>query len=561
MSAEPQARAAETPDTEGAFPRLDGRQIEALEAHGRRRSTTAGEVLFDQGDIDYDFFVVLEGTVAMVADRGTESEQLIAVHGPRRFLGELSLLSGEPAFYAAVVQEDGEVLQVPDETLLRMVSRDAALGDLVLRAFLLRREHLAGVGAGLKIIGSRFDPDTRRLRDFAARNRLPHRWIDLERDRDAETLLRRLGVEPDDAPVVFSGRMVLRNPSNAELAAAVGLRQVSTPREVADLVVVGAGPAGLAATVYGASEGLSTVALDGVATGGQAGTSSRIENYLGFPAGISGAELAERAAIQARKFGARIAVGSEAVRLESEDGRYAIVLDDGTRFDTRTVVLATGARYRRLPVAGLERFEGTSVLYAATFVEAQLCAGEAVAVVGGGNSAGQATLFLAEHAREVHLIVGHDNLDRDMSRYLADRVERAPRVVLHLNTEVRELLGDDSLEAVVVEHHPDGERRRLEARELFVFIGADPCTAWLGDSVALDRRRYVLTGPEAAGPERREDPPLLLETSLPGVLAAGDVRAASIKRVASAVGEGAMAVRLVHEHLDRGAERRERGGP
>jgi thioredoxin reductase (NADPH) len=550
MSTDTRSPLVETPDRDGAFPRLSGRQIEALAAHGTRRATESGEVLFEQGEVGYDFFVVLAGTVVVVADRGAEMEQLVAVHGPGRFLGELGLLSGQPAFYTAVVQEAGEVLQVPLERLLRIVSEDAAFGDVVLRAYLLRRELLSGLGAGLKIIGSPFVPDTRRLRDFAARNRLPHRWIDLERDAAAETLLRRLGVAPEETPVVVWGELVLRNPGNAELAAVVGLREDRTPTTVSDLVVVGAGPAGLAATVYGASEGLATVALDGVATGGQAGTTSKIENYLGFPSGISGAELAERAAIQARKFGARIAVGSEAVALERCGSGHLLALDDGTTLETRTVVIATGARYRKLPLEGLERFEGAGVYYAATFTEAQRCVGEPVAVVGGGNSAGQAALFLAQQAGLVSLLVRHDDLGRDMSRYLADRIERSSGIEVLPETEVRELIGDGALEGVVIEHRPSGERRRLDVRDLFVFIGADPCTGWLRDAVALDGNGYVLTGPDAAPAAGPDEAPLLLQTSVAGVLAAGDVRSSSVKRVASAVGEGAMAVRLVHEHLN-----------
>jgi thioredoxin reductase (NADPH) len=546
---------AETPDRDGAFPRLGEQQIEALATAATRRETRSGELLFEHGDPHYDFFVVLSGRVAIVAERGTPEERLIAVHGQGRFLGELSLLTGQPAFYTAIVDEPGAVLQVPVEQLLRIVSQDAALGDLVLRAFLLRRELLTGLGAGLKIVGSHFVPDMRRLRDFAARNRLPHRLIDLERDPAAETLLDRLGVAPEETPVVIWGSRVLHNPSNAELAAVIGLRATRAAALVSDLVVVGAGPAGLAATVYASSEGLATVALDGVATGGQAGTSSRIENYLGFPSGISGAELAERATIQARKFGARIAVGSEAVALERRGDGHVVALEDGTTLETRTVVIATGARYRKLPVERLERFEGAGVYYAATFMEAQLCVGEAVAVVGGGNSAAQATVFLAQHARFVHLLVRHGDLGREMSRYLADRIERMPGVEVLLQTEVRELIGDQELTAVIVEHLPSGERRRLDVRELFVFIGAVPCTGWLGDAVALDGDGYVLTGGDA-GPaaERRDDAPMLLETSVPGVLAVGDVRASSVKRVASAVGEGAMAVHLVHDHLNHGKE-------
>jgi thioredoxin reductase (NADPH) len=546
---------AETPDRHGAFPRLSNAQIEELARHGERRQTQRGEVLFREGDERYDFFVVLEGKVAVVDPDGGE-ESVIAVHGPRRFLGELSLLTGQAAFFTAVVAEPGEVLVVPVERLREMVAQNPALGDLILRAYLLRREMLIGIGAGLQIVGSRYSPDTRRLREFAARNRLPHRWIDLEEDEAAETLLRQLGVAPEETPVVIWGGRALRDPSNAELAQAIGLREPNVTEDVYDLLVVGAGPAGLAAAVYGSSEGLVTAALDTVATGGQAGTSSRIENYLGFPSGLSGAELADRAVIQAEKFGAHISVPAEATALEQDDGYHVIKLDDGTSVSARTVLIATGARYRKFDVPRLKEFEATSVYYAATLMEAKVCHGDPVVVVGGGNSAGQATLFLARHTPKVHLLIRHGGLGRDMSRYLADRIERTPGVEVLRHTEVRELVGEKTLEAIIVENNQTGERRRIEARELFVFIGAEPYTRWLGDQLALDDRGYILTGQDAAraggNGARREvgEERYLLETSRRGVFAAGDVRSGSIKRVASAVGEGAMAVRLVHTWLE-----------
>jgi thioredoxin reductase (NADPH) len=366
---------------------------------------------------------------------------------------------------------------------------------------------------------------------------------------------------------------VLRNPSNEALARALGLPVPEAPQVACDLLVVGAGPAGLAASVYGASEGLETIAIDAIATGGQAGTSSRIENYLGFPAGLSGAELAERATIQVEKFGGHLSIPAEAVALEpQEDGHYVVRLRDDQQIRTRTVVVASGARYRKLPVPGLEDLEGDSVYYAATLMEARVCAGDPVAVVGGGNSAGQATLFLSRYATEVHLLIRGDSLTRDMSRYLADRIERASNVHVRLNVEVREVEGARTLDAVVVESRVDGERCRIAAKALFVFIGAEPHTDWLRGQVALDDDGFVLTGPAAeaslpgngngngdgdrdghAGGQARRL--LLLETSRPGVLAVGDVRSGSIKRVASAVGEGSMAVRLVHEHLERVSER------
>jgi thioredoxin reductase (NADPH) len=442
------------------------------------------------------------------------------------------------------------------ECLRQLVTQDTALGDLILRAYLIRRELLIGLGVGFRIVGSHFSPDARRLREFAARNRLPHRWIDVEDDPAAEAMLRSLGIAPKDTPVVIWGRDVLRNPTNADLARRIGLKGGEAPDGMVDVLVVGAGPSGLAASVYGASEGLETVAVDAVATGGQAGTSSKIENYLGFPSGISGAELAERATIQAEKFGARIGVPCEAASLRRDDGHYVVGLDDGQELTARTVVIATGVHYRKLPIAGLEPYEGTSVFYAATLMEAQVCRNDPVVVVGGGNSAGQATVFLSRYAAEVHLVVREEDLGASMSRYLADRIEQAPNVDVITHSEVRAVTGNGALEAVVIEDNRTGERRTLPARALFVFIGAEPHTAWLGDQVALDESGYVLTGHEAADAaaenghwEGLDRPPLLLETSLPGVLAVGDVRRGSIKRVASAVGEGSMAVRLVHEHL------------
>jgi thioredoxin reductase (NADPH) len=398
------------------------------------------------------------------------------------------------------------------------------------------------------------------LREFAARNRLPHRWIDLEADRSSEMLLRELGVTAEETPVVVWRDRVLRNPTNAELAQAIGLPVPSRREAACDLVVVGAGPAGLAAAVYGASEGLSTVVLDAIATGGQAGTSPRIENYLGFPSGISGSELAERAEIQAEKFGARIIVPAEAIALAGENGHHVISLGGDSEVAAQTVVIATGVHYRRLDVPDLEAFEGTSVYYAATQVEAELCRSDPVAIVGAGNSAGQAALFLARHADRVRLLIQHDDLGRDMSRYLAERIERSSDIDVLRHTEVRELVGENgALEALVVEDNRTRDRHRIEARALFVFIGAEPRVGWLGSRLALDDRGYVRTGADAVGAAgdapaaddaRR---PLLFETSQPGVFAVGDVRSGSIKRVAAAVGEGSMVIRLVHEHLGAGA--------
>lgn len=542
----------ETPDQYGAYPRLEDAQIAQLEAHGTRRATRLGESLFREGDESCDFFVIASGLVTVVDGYGTPRERVLGVHGRGRFLGELNLLTGQRVFTTAVVAAAGEVVQVPVRALRDLVAKDSSLGDLILRAYLTRRWLLIGLGTGLRIVGSRYSADTRRLREFAARNRLPHRFVDLEEDRAAEALLRDLGVAPEETPVVILAEdQIYRNPSNSGLARAVGLAPPATREGVCDLVVVGAGPAGLAAAVYGASEGLDTVAVDAVATGGQAGTSSRIENYLGFPSGISGAELAERASLQAEKFGARISVPIEAIELRDDGEGIEIGLVDGGTLGARAIVVATGVRYRRLPVPRLEELEATSVYYAATPIEAQLCAGTPTVVVGGGNSAGQATLFLAEHARPLSLVVREHRLDENMSRYLVERIERDPRIEVLVHSEVRELIGEKRLEAIVVEDALGGERHTLDAHALFVFIGADPHVRWLDGGVALDDGGYVLTGRDV--PSERVDgrEPLMLESSRPGVFAVGDVRSGSIKRVASAVGEGAMAVRMVHEYLGR----------
>jgi thioredoxin reductase (NADPH) len=544
----------ETPDTVGAYPRLSEHQLTALGAVGEARPTTAGDVLFHEGERASEFIAILTGTVAAVEAYGSPDERVIAIHGPGRFLGEIGLLTGQAAFVTAVVREPGEVLALPVDQLRQLVAQDTALGDLILRAYILRRSILIGLGTGLKIMGSRFSPEARRLRDFAARNRLPHRWIDLEKDPQAEAVLRELGVGPEETPVVIWGaRQLLRNPSNAELAQAIGLTAPTAEETICDLVVAGAGPAGLGAAVYGASEGLATVVVDAVAPGGQAETSPRIESYLGFPAGISGAELADRAVIQAQKFGARITVPGRAIALLERDGYYVVELEGGASVCARTVLIGTGAQYRKLDVPRLEQFEGTCVYYAATQMEAMLCQDDPVVIVGGGNSAGQASLFLAQHAAHVRLLVRGDDLGRDMSRYLVDQIERSKGVEVHLNTEVRELLGDRVLEGLVIENNRTGVRRTVDAKALFVFIGATPGTSWLANDLALDEHGFVRTGSDAepyvSSLNDADWTPMVLESNRRGVFAAGDVRSGSIKRVASAVGEGAMAVRLVHERI------------
>jgi thioredoxin reductase (NADPH) len=545
----------ETPDIHGAYPRLTEMQIATLEAGGSRRSVAPGEILVREGEHSDSIYVVLSGKVAILAGDAADEQRIIRVHGPGRFLGELGDLEGQAAFYTAEVVDPGEVLAVPAQMVRTLVAEDPDLSDVILRAYLVRRTLLIEEGTGFRIIGSCFSPDTTRLREFAARNRLPHRWIDLERDGDAERLLQRFGVGPQDTPVVIWGDEVLRNPPNSELARRVGLPVPDVIHDERDVVVIGAGPAGLAAAVYASSDGLTTAAAEAIAAGGQAGTSSRIENYLGFPGGLSGAELAEKATIQAGKFGAELMVSAQACRLESDGGQHLVRLADESFVVGRAVVLTTGARYRKLTVPGIEKFHGNGVYYAATFAEALMCGSGPVAIVGGGNSAGQAAVFLASRVHRVHLLIRGGDLGKDMSRYLVDQIERHPRVTVWLNTEVREIHGSHHVEAVVAEDNQSGDRRRLDATALFVFIGATPNTAWLHGAVLLDGHGFIATGSAALysdnGHAQRSVrvEPMMLETSRPGVFAAGDVRSGSVKRVASAVGEGSMAVRQVEQYL------------
>jgi thioredoxin reductase (NADPH) len=539
-----------------AFPTLADDQIEFLRRYGEVRKIEPGQVLFREGDRSYDFIVILEGEVEIVDNFAGEARTIV-VHGERRFLGEMNMLTGQSVYLSAVMRESGEVLAITPEKLKAIITEEPTLSDIILKAFLARRSVLMRVGTGLRIVGSRRSKDALRLREFAVRNRLPHRWIELEEDERAGALLERFGLQPQETPVaIWLGEKVLKNPSNAELARTIGLDVDTSRDQIYEIIVVGAGPAGLAAAVYGASEGLATLSLEAVALGGQAGTSSRIENYLGFPAGLSGAELASRSLVQADKFGARTTVPQEAVGLRSENNHYRVTLSEGDEVAGRSVIVATGARYRRLDIPRLERFEGVSVHYAATEAEAQMCRGNEVAVVGGGNSAGQAAVFLAEKVAKVYLLIRGGDLGKSMSRYLIDRIERTDNIELLSHVGVSELVGDGALEGTVVEDNRSGERRTLRARALFVFIGAEANTAWLKRTIALDERGFVPTGralDRSALDSRVWDglsrEPFMLESSLPGVFAVGDVRSGSVKRVASAVGEGSMAVRFVHQYL------------
>jgi thioredoxin reductase (NADPH) len=539
-----------------AFPTLTDDQIEFLKRYGEVRKTEAGQILFSEGDRSYDFIVILEGE-AEIVENFAGAARTIAVHSAHRFLGEMNMLTGQSVYLSAVIREGGEVLAIPPENLKEIITEEPTLSDTILKAFLARRSVLMRAGTGLRIVGSRRSRDALRLREFAVRNRLPHAWVELDEDAGAGALLERFGAQPQETPVaIWLGEKVLKNPSNAELARAIGLDVDTSREQVYDLIVVGAGPAGLAAAVYGASEGLATLSLEAVALGGQAGTSSRIENYLGFPAGLSGSELASRALVQADKFGARTTVPQEAIGLRRENDSYRVTLSEGGEVTGRGIVIATGARYRRPDIPRLERFEGMSVHYAATEAEAQMCRGNEVAVVGGGNSAGQAAVFLARRVAKVSLIIRGGDLGKNMSRYLIDRIEGTANIELLVHAGVHELVGDGALEGIVVEDNRTGERRTLEARALFVFIGAEANTGWLEGTIALDERGFVPTGEalersalDARAWDGLSREPFLLESTLPGVFAAGDVRSGSVKRVASAVGEGSMAVRFVHQYL------------
>jgi thioredoxin reductase (NADPH) len=542
----------ETPDRQGAFPRLDDVQRERFRAVGELREVASGEVLFREGDRNYDFFIVESGAVTIVQGYGHE-DRVIAVHGQHRFLGELNLLTGSPPFLTAVVRDPGTVVQVTIERLREVVSSDEELSNTILRAFLGRRSILIEAGAGVKLVGSRFSRDTQRLREFLARNRMPHQWMDLEDDEEADKLLQLLAIGPDETPIVVGAGGVLRNPSNGELGAVLGLGSRGAAPAMCDLVIVGGGPAGLAAAVYGASEGLDTQAIDAVAFGGQASTSARIENYLGFPTGISGSELAERAQLQARRFGARLVVPGEAVGLRDEDTHFAVELSDGSVVNGRTIIVATGAQYRKLDVPGYEGCENTGcIYYAATLTEGLGCANDPVVVVGGGNSAGQAAMFLSKHATSVRLLIRGETLAKSMSRYLIKEIEENEQIEVLTHTEIAELGGDMALERLAVKDVRTGEVRQLDARALFVFIGASPHTDWLSGHVAMDEHCFLLTGrdiPEEQLEGWNGERPLFLETSRRGIFAVGDVHAGSVKRVASAVGEGSMAVQLIHQRL------------
>lgn len=537
-----------------AFPKLGDEQVEKLRCctGAQLKRYRDGEQLIRTGERNFRFFVIKSGQIE-IRDESVETPRTVAVLGPGEFTGDVAALIGTPSLVGAVARGDCEVYGVPSEMLRQVLNRCPDLGDILLQAFIARRHLLRepGTFTGVRVIGSRHSRDTLRIREFLARNQVPYTWLDLESEPGVDQLLKQFGVQPDETPVVMWGRQVLlRNPSDRDLAEALGLRQ-PVEQTVYDLVIVGAGPAGLAAAVYGASEGLNTVVPERTAPGGQAGHSMRIENYPGFPIGMTGAELAERAYLQANKFGARLPVGTTVTGLSFENMYPVLQLDDGQAIRAKCAVIATGADYRRLDVDNCERFEGCGVYYAATPTEAQLCRGSEVVVVGGGNSAGQAAVYLAANTRKVYLVVRGDSLYKDMSAYLARRIEQTPNIDVLLNTTVRRMLGDQCLTAVEVVNNKTGELRTIHTPALFSFIGATPRTDWLPPEIEKDNKGFIRTGTDLTGsshwPARR--PPFHLETSHPGVFAAGDVRSGSIKRCASAVGEGAMAVQFVHQYL------------
>ena len=539
----------------GRSPILDTDQLEVLRTYGSERDVTAGEVLFADGDETYDLIVILDGTAEIVQGYGRPDATRIAQYGRSQFLGEIGMLTGQRAYLTAVTTSAGRVLMVPVAQLRDVVAHEPGLSDLILSTFLLRHLILMRRGTGLTLIGSRFDPDTRRLLEVLARNRLTSTWLDLEASPEAEAIVRGLQLRVADLPIVLiPGGPLQRNPSGRALLDALGMSGAEDPYPagVCDLLVVGGGPAGLAAAVYGASEGLGTILAEETALGGQAGTSSRIENLLGFPAGLSGEELATRAVLQAQKFGVHIKQAARATSLTSTDGLHQVDFDDGDIVRARSVIIATGAHYNRLPLDRLAEFEGVGVYYAATQAEAQACGAGPVAIVGGGNSAGQAALFLSRSSAEVNLIIRRESLQASMSRYLIDRIEQNPRILVRPRTQVTALTGTSLLQGVRVGRVDQEGESELPIRGLFVFIGAEPRTAWLAGQLAADNHGFLLTGTDvrAAGSGDETTVPLFLETSRPGIFAVGDVRSGSIKRAAAAIGEGSMAVRLVFSRLE-----------
>src|SRR5881398_2359904 len=544
------------PRAEHIYPTLTPAQLGRIAAHGRRGRVEAGEVLVQAGEQTARLFVVVAGRIDVVRPSAA-GEEVVVAFGPGMFTGEVTMLSGRPGLAQIRAGAAGEVIEVGRDELLALIQSDGELSEILMRAFILRRVELIARGiSDVVVLGSAHCQGTLRIRAFLTRNGHPHTMLDLDRHAGVQELLDRFHVSAADVPVVITcGEVVLRNPSNQQIADALGFNDAIDQTQVRDLVIVGAGPSGLAAAVYGASEGLDVLVVESTAPGGQAGSSSRIENYLGFPMGISGQELAGRAYTQAEKFGAQVIIGKVATRLACDRKPYALELGDGQRLPARSVIIASGAEYRRLPIDNLPQFEGAGVYYAATFMEAQLCADEEVIIVGAGNSAGQAAVFLAQGAKRVHMLIRSEGLADTMSRYLISRIEDHPRIVRHVHAEIVNLEGNGHLERVGWRDKQSGRIETHGIRHVFAMTGAAPSTRWLGGCLALDAKGFIKTGPDlspddlavARWPLAR--PPHLLETSLPGVFAIGDVRARSLKRVASAVGEGSIAIAAVHQVL------------
>ncbi|MPZ07490.1 MAG: cyclic nucleotide-binding domain-containing protein [Nitrososphaeraceae archaeon] len=541
---------------ERIFPKLTPDQIRRVAAQGRVRSVQPGEVLIEQGDRTVPFFVVKTGEVEIVRPFGA-SETTITVHGSGEFTGEVNMISGRRSLVRARVTKAGNVIELNHEQMLNLIQTDAELSDIVMRAFILRRVELIAAGVGdIILIGSIHSAGTLRIKEFLMRNGHPYSFIDLERDADVQNLLDSFRIAASEIPVLICrGQVVLKNPNNQQIADCLGFNESVDQTKVRDLVIIGAGPSGLAAAVYGASEGLDVLLLETSSPGGQAGSSSRIENYLGFPTGISGQDLAGRAYVQAQKFGAEMLI-ADAKRLICDRKPYVIEVGNGARISARTVLIATGVQYRKLPLENLSRFEGAGVYYGATFVEAQLCGREEeVIVVGGGNSAGQAAVFLAQTTKRVHMLSRSSGLAASMSRYLIRRIEESPKIVVRPHTEIVGLKGGDHLESVRWQNNQTWQTEEHKIRHIFIMTGADPNASWLDGCVALDDKGFIKTGPDLSpenlgtGGWSLSRQPYLLETSLPGVFAVGDVRGGSIKRVASAVGEGSVAVSLIHKVL------------
>ena len=526
------------------FPVLSEDMVARMIPYGHEEAVADGTVLYTRGERGIDFFLVLEGSIQVLDANECGTVSIFATIRPRQFTGELYMFNERATLMSGRAAEDSRVLRVSPAHFRRMVSAEADIGEIIMRAFILRRVGMIRHSHGVTLIGSAHAADTLRLERFLQRNAYPHRLLDIDTDPDAGGFLECFAITPDQLPVVIATReRVLRNPSTPELADALGLTETLDPARIHDVVVVGAGPAGLAAAVYAASEGLDTVVIEAMAPGGQAGTSSKIENYLGFPTGISGQALAGRAQVQAQKFGARLAIARPATALDCSADPYVVILEDGQRVSARSVIVASGARYRKLDVPEYARFEGQGIHYAATAMEANLCSGEEVLVVGGGNSAGQAAVFLSRFAAHVHILVRSRGLAETMSDYLVQRIKSSARITLHTHCAVTGLEGDNYLRHVSWTNVETGDAQRHDIGNVFVMIGAEPNTDWFDGCLALDAKGFVKTGPDAPGATSG------YATSKPGIFAIGDVRSGSVKRVASGVGEGSVVVSAVHQYL------------